>query len=363
VSARSMFTPSRASFVANLRLDQFFTPADVACRLASLIQPFTPLSVVDSNCGHGELLAACQSVSSCKTFAGMDIDNQVIRTLSSARPSWHLHGGDALTRKAWSAFEDPHFCAAVLNPPFSLKSKRTSRTEFASTELVASPALSHVLAAIEFGRPKVIAAILPESCASSELDRIARARIEQAYDVEVVERLGSKTFPGAAANAFIARMVRRGRSDLKATASGLVPGASRVEVVRGGLPVHLRVPQLHSGLPYVHSTDLRHLCKSSIGALERVRPIGRGVLSGHFVLFPRVGVPALDALEAVSLHQRVQLSDCVMGLRCRSGQHAQRVAEFLQSNYIAFCGLYRGTGARYTTVAAVENWLSATPHP
>lgn len=347
----------------NLQLDQFFTPADVACRLASLIQPFTPLSVVDSNCGHGELLAACQSVSSCKTFAGIDIDKQVIRTLSSARPSWSLYGGDALTRTAWSAFGDSSFCAAVLNPPFSHKSKRAGSTEFASSGLVASPALSHVLAAIEFGRPKVIAAILPESCASSELDRLARARIERAYEVEVVERLGSKTFPGAAANAFIARMVRRSLSDRKPAASSHVPCASHVEVVRGGLPVHLRVSQSNSGLPYIHSTDLRHLSKSSIRALEKVRPIGRGVLNGHFVLFPRVGVPALDVLEAVSLNQRVQLSDCVMGLRCHSGQHAQRVAEFLQSNYNAFCELYRGTGARYTTVAAVESWLSRTPHP
>ncbi len=345
----------------NLRLDQYFTPADVACRLAALIQPFTPQSVVDSNCGHGELLAACQSLLPSTTFSGIDIDTNVIRTLSSVRPSWRLNNGDSLTRAAWSSFGHSNFCAAVMNPPFSLKTKRAESTEFSSSGLAVSPALSHVLAAIEFGRPNVIAAILPESCASSDLDRLARIRIDTAYDVQVVERLDSKTFPGAAANAFIARMVRRSPAKRESFASTDANRECHVEVVRGGLPVHLRVPQLDSGLPYIHSTDLRHLSRSSIGSLEKVRPIARGVLNGHFVLFPRVGVPTLDALEAVSIHRRVQLSDCVMGLRCHNRQHAQQVAEFLKSHYADFCDLYRGTGARYTTVAAVQSWLSKLP--
>jgi predicted RNA methylase len=346
----------------NLRFDQYFTPPDVACRLASLIQPFNPLSVVDSNCGHGELLAACQPISSCKTFAGIDIDKQVISALASAEPSWRLNNGDALTRAAWSAFDESNFCAAILNPPFSLKSKRLSLTEYSTTELAASPALSHVLATIEFARPNVIAAILPESCASSDLDRHARMQINRAYDVEVVERLGARTFPGAVANAFIARMVRRKSSEMKTVACSQTAVTSNVEVIRGGLPVHLRVPQPYSGLPYIHSTNLRNLSKSSIGALERVSPISRGVLKGHFVLFPRVGVPSLDVLQAVSFHQRVQLSDCVMGIRCRDKRHAHQIAEFLKLNYTEFCGLYRGTGARYTTVTAVVSWLSRLPY-
>ena len=173
----------------NFALDQYFTPPALATKVASVVAPFSPTKIVDSNCGRGELLTACQTLHPRSSFYGIDIDAAVIDRLAREKPEWQLRHGDALTREAWAALGTGSFCAAILNPPFSLQGKKQLTVRCGGVELQASPALAHVLSAIDLGQPKVIAAILPESCAGSELDRSARGLIERAYEVSILERV------------------------------------------------------------------------------------------------------------------------------------------------------------------------------
>ena len=335
-------------------LGQFFTPASVASKLAAIVRPFSPLAIIDSNCGNGELLAACHDSAREAVLYGIDIDDHLIHRLGCERPNWKLLRGDALRPKTWSSFQDVEFCAAVLNPPFNFKARKRLRVKFDGSHIEASPALAHILATIENARPKVVVAILPESCASSGGDRDARLAIENGYDIQIIERLDPKTFPGATANAFIARMVR---GTLRARSSEVanLPSVLQIgEVVRGGLPVHARVDD-PKGLPFVHSVNLSTL--HCFPKLQKVRAIGRGVVLGHFVLFPRVGLPSKKGLLPVTFLSPVQLSDCVMGIRCYSREHAERVSYRLIALHANFCELYKGTGARYITVDKAVRWF------
>lgn len=341
----------------NFALDQYFTPPALAEKVASVISPFSPTRIVDSNCGRGELLAACQITHPRSTFYGIDIDATVIDRLAGERPEWQLRHGDALTREAWTALGIGSFCAAILNPPFSLQGKKLLTVGCGGVELQASPALAHVLSAIELGNPKVIAAILPESCAGSELDRCARRFIERSYEVSILERVGPSAFVGASANSFIVRMIRSSQESPAVVSSVGIGVSCPVEVVRGGVPVFQRI-QHKSGLPFIHSVNLRDLDLDMVNKLERVQAINRGVIQGHFVLFPRVGLPSRGGLKAVHFEDPVQLSDCVMGVRCRDRIHAEGVSEALEARFVEFSDLYRGTGARYVTIASVKAWLA-----
>lgn len=341
----------------NLALDQYFTPPSLAARVASVVAPFSPKRVVDSNCGRGELLAACQMLHPSSSISGIDIDASVIDRLAKEQPAWQLHRGDALTAEAWLALGMRDYCAAILNPPFSCHGKKLLTIKCGDINLQASPALAHVISAIAHGKPKVIAAILPESCAGSDLDAGARKFIDRTYEVTIVERIASTAFLGASANSFIVRMVKTVKGPEAVPATNESEVDSPLEVVRGGIPVFQRV--LHrNGLPFVHSVDLRDLEGALTKKLDRVRPIGRGIIEGHFVLFPRVGLPSKLALRAVHFKKPVQLSDCVMGVRCKDRVHAEIVARALQSRFDEFSGLYKGTGARYVTMATVNKWMA-----
>lgn len=341
----------------NLALDQYFTPPALAAKVASVVAPFAPRRIVDSNCGRGELLTACQALHPQSSFYGIDIDETVIGRLTEEKPEWQLHHGDALTTAAWTALGKSTFCAATLNPPFSLQGKKLLTVRCGGVDLQASPALAHVLSAIERGQPKVIAAILPESCAGSDLDRSARRFIDSAYEVNIVERVASSTFLGASANSFIVRMVRLSRGSAAISLSRAIEVSCPLEVVRGGIPVFQRIKQ-ENGLPFIHSVDLRGLDVAEMDRLQKVQAIRRGVIQGYFVLFPRVGLPSRCGLKAVHFKRPVQLSDCVMGVRCLNMNHAKRVAGVLDSRFDEFSDLYRGTGARYVTVASVKAWLA-----
>ncbi len=339
-------------------LDQYFTPPVVASRLASVVTAFSPKSVIDSNCGSGELLFACQSVHTSSLIYGIDLDGCVLKNLSAENPAWSLVHGDALDSETWSLLQKQSFCAAVLNPPFSVRGAKSLHVNFHGQQLRASPALAHVMTAIERGRPKVIAAILPESSASSEMDAQARIAINRMYDVEIIERLNSNTFPGASANAFIARMVRTSAPKKIEVKAEKVVAQSSLQIIRGGLPVFQRVSD-SKGLPFIHSVHLRSLGQVPLSQFEKVRSIGRGVVQGHFVLFPRVGTPNRDFLKPVFFEKPVQFSDCVMGVRCIDFKHAKEVASVLSARFSDFASVYKGTGAKYISVGAAEAWVTA----
>lgn len=309
-------------------------------------------SCLDSNCGDGSLLEAVARQHVRVRCMGLDMDGAIVRALHRRHPTWVLSEANALTRSAWTrtraGLASKNCDLVMLNPPFSMTKTRGVTASIGGRFVRCSIAMAHVAIALQMSSAGAACAIVPESLMSSELDASARSLVRLDYTWEVLGGLRNSTFHGARANALMIAFVRRPESlPLRASQH------RRVEVpflLRGGLPVH-EARYSKDGIPFLHSTDQHR----PLTELRRVRAIDRGLLAGHAILIPRVGVPSrpLPILHAL---EQVQLSDCVIAIQCANSRHAQLVANAIEVRWRSFAGLWRGTGARYVTMERLERW-------
>jgi hypothetical protein len=290
----------------------------------------------------------------------MDRDRRAITKLITERPKWVLGVGDLLRPETWDKAiarvrSSPDY--VLINPPFSMGASRWRAVEFGGKSFRTSVAMAHLLMTLQRFEPLYGGrAIVPESMLYSELDAPARAVMLEEFNLRILSELHNTTFHGARANALVIAIERRPQSLSRGMKpSHPVTGARGVEIIRGGLPVFEAVTT-GAGLPFVHSTDLAALSNGT-RRLRKVRAIGRGIVAGHVVLIPRVGVPPFSSIAPLKLSRRVQLSDCVIALKTRSESASRGLARRIRRSWPHFVAIYRGTGARYTTVAKLREWL------
>ncbi|MGA4214592.1 methyltransferase [Ralstonia nicotianae] len=340
--------------------DAYYTPGHVAEVVAQAVERSRLKSVIDSHCGRGALLDAVERSFPKAHCVGIDLDGNAIAHLRKARPHWTLVRGDSL---AWTTWEKVHQTlggsvdVAVLNPPFSMGQAKGVDIEFDGTVIRGSLAMAHVISTIYHSSPARVMAVLPESTMFSDMDRQGRAALDLLYDLEVVAEFKSSTFRGARANSLLVGMTKRVRQRTFDRVEKTKPVTRQGTIVRGGLPCFEAV-SIRSGMPYVHSTDIKDLVHGAVNTtLRKVRPYTRGIVSGHMVLLPRVGVPKEENIRAWFTKDEVQLSDCVIALQYGNARAAQAEAKILRCDYEALVSLYRGTGARYITVERLSGWL------
>lgn len=341
--------------------DAYYSPGHVADVVAQTVGRARLKSVLDSHCGRGALLDAVERSFPNVHCAGIDLDGIAISHLRKARPHWTLVRGDSL---AWSTWErvraklNGSVDVAVLNPPFSMGHAKGVDIELDGRTIRGSLAMAHVIATIHHSRPRRIVAVLPESTMFADMDRQGRAELESLYDIDVVSQFKSSTFRGARANSLLVAMTKRSRPRLRKLGEESKVPVVQGSVVRGGLACFEAV-SLRGGLPFIHSTDIKDLVRGApISSLRRVRPFTRGIVAGHMILLPRVGIPKKENIGAWHVDSDVQLSDCVLALPCGGGSEASARVDAIQASYEAFAGLYRGTGARYVTVERLLEWLN-----
>ncbi len=329
--------------------DRYYTPAHLAERVAAATGAVHVRSVIDSNCGAGSLLQAAESVFPRASILGIDADRDAIRRLRTRRPHWHLVTGNALSPLAWKRLSDRHSYEnelAVLNPPFSMGSAKGCEVVVWGVSLRCSLSMAHVISTINHANPKKVVAIVPESWAFSHGDQGARSLIEARYSIDRISSIKNSAFRGARANTILVSLTRRSRVQTALDRDCRSEAASP-PLIRGGLPV-FEARRSTKGIPFIHSTDLLQLA-SGLASVD-LQPIGRGKVSGHVVLFPRVGLPKKEQLKAISLQTTVQLSDCVIALRCANRERARLIESELGRNFDSLRAIYKGTGARYVTV-------------
>lgn len=342
-------------------LDRYYTPATVAARVIGASEGPSASGCIDGACGDGSLLKAALALWPQTSCVGMDLDGGAIAKLRVRHPDWTLSRGDALSASTWRrsrAGRAAGSCdVAVANPPFSMGTTRGVRVSNLWFSGRCSVAMAHVMAVLSTSMPTVCGAILPESMLFADIDQAARLAINKRFSVTIVETLQSTTFKGARANALIVRFERR-KEDTDAAAGKLAQDSPRtVRLVRGGLPVFEAV-ESRQGLEFVHSTNIT---VDSAGARVqgvRVRPIGRGRVRGTVLFLPRVGRPRIEDLRVVKLAEEVQMSDCVLALAFSSRREAAVWQKMIHEAGDNLLSLYRGTGARYITVARLSRWLA-----
>lgn len=342
-------------------MDRYYTPDSVARKLMEKCSFSESVALaLDPSCGGGALLSAAEEALGVNGCVGIDMDRPTIRSLRRKKPHWTLSVANLLCDRSvkrssvGKARVVPDLL--LLNPPFSQSAVKFTSYRCSTGEVFrVGRAMRFLLQAIELFKPsRGVIAIVPESLLFSELDESGRGLILSRFEMREIAALKSTTFKGA--------RVRTVAVELKKGAGCMEPSlpsrkltySVSVELERGGLPVHLS-ERTDDGVPFIHSTDLLPLAKGKLPSVE-VKS-GRIARKGWILLLPRVGVPINSATRAVYLSRTVRLSDCVLGLWCEDRSIAREVEGILLWHWESLVQLYRGTGARYVTVARLKHWL------
>jgi hypothetical protein len=342
-------------------LDRYYTPDRVARSLIERCPVGPARTCFDSSCGDGSLLTAAQAVIPRVKCLGLDVDGVAIRRLRRENPHWMLAQADALASSSWSQIPTARKSVGcdlvVLNPPFSMVSKKGTLVDVPGFQGRCSVAMAHLLTVLVRSRPRCCAAVVPESLLFSELDAKARECIARLYTLEEGPGLRNSTFGGTRANAVLVTLETRESNGCVEQAARQLAVVQSINLVRGGLPVFESMTK-RGGIPYVHSTDLARLAGGLPAEnLRKVKPIARGVVNGHVLLLPRVGVPLPSQTRSLFFRAPVQLSDCVVALKLESRTAALAWEEAIHDRWNKLIGLYHGTGARYTTVTRLATWV------
>lgn len=349
----------------NFELDQYYTPEDVAKDALKRIDlDVSPRACADTTCGSGRLLDAALSVFGHVSCFGVDRDRNAIAALRRRRPQWTLATGDLLDQHSYARsiarIIPKKTDLLLLNPPFSHRDRKFVDIEYDGKQMKGSIAMAYILRSFSLFEPKHGAVlIVPESLLYSETDATARDALSVRYGLRKVADLNSWTFLGARAHACV----------VQATASGLVippvpprrSDADGVEVTlnRGCLPVHEWL-SVARGVPYLHSTDIRAVIEhGGVGSIQRRASSERArLVTGWVMLLPRVGMPDLASIRAVHLKRRIRLSDCVIAIESENELVALEVEKRIRAAFSSLEDIYRGTGARYITMARLKSWLA-----
>lgn len=344
-------------------LDRYYTPEDVArSALGGLNLPNVPRSCADSSCGSGRLLDAAGFVFGDVACVGIDRDKTAIKQLKKRRPAWTLAAGDILSRRSYlngfGRVIPGEVDLLVLNPPFSQVSQKRVDIIYEGESFKGSIAMACLARSLELFQPKIGAVLIaPESLLYSQTDEGGRRVLSESYGLRKLSDLKCSTFRGARAHACVVELLR-GAGGATVEHTGPTLTSIKVEVLRGALPVHSVVPA-SSGTHFLHSTDIRNTVRSgSVKHLMRTKRTAKGLVHGWVILIPRVGVPDPRFVREIFIPFDIQLSDCVIALCCATESAAKKLSKRLLGNWDEFYSLYKGTGARYLTVAHLVAWLS-----
>lgn len=344
-------------------MDRYYTPEPLARDLLRQCSFVTNAArVVDPSCGGGALLSAAEAVFGASSCVGIDFDRSTIRALRRRKPHWSLAVADLLcersVRRSCRSLGSKTALVPdvlLLNPPFSQAGRKFVEHQRADgTVMRVGRAMQFLLQAVTLFMPTVaIFAIVPESLVYSELDADARDLIESRFEMREIAALKTTAFEGARVRS-IAVEFRRSLARNEHVRTNF-PALISVGFERGSLPVHLAIPS-RGGVPFVHSSDLVPIAERRFfgGQVEG----GRICKTGWSLLLPRVGVPKCGAIKASYFSRPIRLSDCVIALWCSEKSAAKLVEKVILDDWDGFINIYRGTGARYITVAKLTRWLS-----
>jgi hypothetical protein len=211
-----------------------------------------------------------------------------------------------------------------------------------------------------------VVAIIPAGSLNSEKDRKAWALMRETFKVSIVGTNGHDAFEGCSARTVIVHIARRRHAEEIKPPGGEqpAPGASKLVLYRGRLQMHLRNDTGPAMVPLVHSTCLRN----GLVDLSQLRVSNASVkIRGPVLFLVRVGEPKREKIVLYKGRKTFALSDCVIALKARTRELAT-LYEKLTRQWMSISPLYRGTGAKYITVAEIARLLRShgfavmTPH-
>ena len=388
-----MTTPSTS-------VDQHFTPDVLARQMVQLITVVSgalgaPLTIADFAAGEGNLLIAAARRWPDAKFVATDLDRRVVVRLRRERSDWAVGRCDFLrdaSRARCAALSPLKNTTDVilLNPPFTCRGGTRHTVVLDGGYVQCGTAAAFLLNALPFLAPAgQILAVLPASFLTSHRDEAARAYLGRLGRLELVARCGRNTFDFCFPHTVVIRFtkVATNHSGIKISNSAVLSERDELDVAHGFAATtafsshrrgHTRLPQARMGLQlrvrlvrgvvqvhtlslasgpprrFVHTTELR---AGSIRPRLSPTPGRARVVSGPSILLPRVGEPHVDKIVLYQGRQELVLSDCVFGLQCSGRREAEVLRALMCAHWAALASAYGGTGAKYLTVAALQQFL------
>jgi predicted RNA methylase len=338
--------------------DSFYTPDNIASYMVESCALTSPLHVADFAAGDGALLAHATKKWANLTVYATDIDVNAVNRLRSRNKSWHVSKCDFLTPASRHRSSLVQSLAGkvdlvLLNPPFSCKGAARFSVNVDSALVRCSRAIAFVLASMEYLNSNgEIVAILPVSCFSSQKDTLAWKILEERFTIRCGSTAGRGAFPGCFARCTVVRFSPRRRKKCRQISNAKSKSHLAVRLVRGSVAMHT---DTGCDRTLVHSTDLLN---SSVVLNGHMGSRNRPSVTGPSVLLPRVGKPRIDKVALYVLRKRVVLSDCVIGLQCRTKDDAKWLQLRIEENASEYLRIYSGTCAQYTTIKKLTAFLT-----
>lgn len=346
--------------------DAYYTPQWLADEIIAALPGDLSGLIIDPAAGEGALLSAMERRFNERVRGiAIDIDANVVRKLSAQHPNWIVSRADFLSvqsRVASSAWRETRggVSAVLLNPPFSYRGNGGPFATYRGFSGRVAPAMQFLLTALQEFEPTYgFVAILPDGALHADRHAGLWAEISIDYSVERIKTPSTSSFQGARVATTVVVLRKQVSSPVASLTSGLPvqdvtypQGCACVEIIRGRIPVY-RLPEfVHDGspdVPFFHTTSFR---REPLETGARV-PYRLADCS-PFVLISRVGRWQDPLIVDVG---RLALSDCVIALRPRDRSKLAELREWFMSHASEVRGQYRGTGASYVTVSALENVL------
>jgi hypothetical protein len=347
-------------------MDRIYTPQPLAAEMVEHVRLKRPATVADFAAGDGELLRAARHRWAESTFIATDVNPASVALLRRNEPSWHVGQCDFLShasRARCRALADlmGRVSLALLNPPFTCRGGSRWDTQLNGQDVRSGLAMAFVISSIPYLAPGgEMVAVLPAGCLWNERDQQAWDLLREFGQVDVLAENGHNTFPGCSPRTVVIRFTN-GPAAAPAYHPSILerdPSGAHdltVEVIRGRVSMfELNGNHAEVMRPLVHSTELEE------GGLNLTRRKADGIyrsVSGPSVLLPRVGRPNKLKIHTYQGRRKIVISDCVIALKCKTGEEAEVVRTTLLENWDEVERHYVGTGARHLTVGVISRLL------
>ncbi len=337
-------------------MDSFYTPPALAYRLASSVVASHVHSIADFCIGSGELIKALLPRFPEATVYGVDISEAVITDLAENHNHWNLAVCDFLddsSKDSVGFLREKRFDLIVMNPPFTCRGSTSFEIEVEGVRMRVSMAMQFLLKALEYMSTEGgLYAILPSSCIHSQKDHHAWSYLKENYNACILEELGRFNFSKNCSPNIVMVFVGKYKVTTPTFISSSPFHYSGIRrIVRGSVSMQgLLLNNSKNAIPLVHTTNMLG------GRLVGLNSIGAGkIVEGPALLIPRVGNPRPEKLVLLEDGKRVVLSDCVVALLTDSQDDSESLKTLICEHWKDFEHLYKGTGARYTTITKLND--------
>ncbi|MCW1923686.1 methyltransferase [Luteolibacter arcticus] len=350
--------------------DQYFTPESLICRLIEEVPLKKVKRIADFAVGKGALLLEAKKIWPEAELLGIDRDPKMVCSLKTNPTSGTWICENFLE---WAPKQDGAAKAAyqsdliLLNPPFSLKAHPCLSIPFQGAVYRCSIALAFISYALRFLRKGgAILAILPHGVVHSKRDAALWSAIGKTFDLDILEDHVAERFHGCQVRCITVKIFNRRPKIHAKTAKPLevVPDASAALQLSRGCFDHVSYKNAdcrgRRGHLLIHTTNLKD--GKIVGRFARLSAaLPYKEYEGSLIVFPRVGRPSKEKVVFIADAKGLQFTSCVMVVACGEMSTAQAVFSAISEAWNSFRNCYGGTGAQYTTLEKVKDFIRSLP--